>query len=160
MKKLFLLVLSSVLLISVSRAQNINEGNFYVGARTSGLDFSFSDKTYIDVSIDAGYFIMDKLSIGGEIGVQSYDSNTAFRFMANASYYFLETGSGALYGRFGLGADQELGGDTSFAIDIKAGYSIFITDKIAVEPTAGFFIPFRSGRDASFNLGAGFCLYF
>lgn len=144
---------------SASKAQNINEGNFHFGAGLTGANFSFSDKTFIGISVDGGYFIMDNWAIGGVVGVSHYDSETAFSILANASYYFLETDTGVLFGRFGTGADREVG-LTSFVMDITAGYSFFITDKIAIEPTAGFFIPFKSGRDASFNLGVGFSLYF
>ncbi len=160
MKKLFLIVISSVLLISALSAQNIKQGNFYVGARSTGLDLSFSDKTYVGISAAAGYFLMDNLAIGGEVGIQSYGSDTGFKLMGNVSYYFLETNSGAVFGRVGMGVDQETNGDSSFAIDLTGGYSFFITDVIAIEPIAGFFIPFEKGRDASFNLGVGFSLYF
>lgn len=160
MKKMLLLVLFSILATPMLVAQNINKGDFYIGARTSGLDFSFSDKTNIGLYANAGYFIVDKLAAGGEFGLRSYDSNTSFRIMGNASYYFLETGSGALYGRFGMGVDKLAGAGTSFAIDITAGYGFFVAANIAIEPAAGFFIPFKEGRDASFNLGLGFSLYF
>jgi hypothetical protein len=160
MKKLFVVAISLILSLSALNAQSIKGGSFYVGTRATGLDFSFSDKTDVDISAEAGYFLTDNLSIGGEVGIQSYDSNTGFRLMANASYYFLETSSGALFGRFGMGVDQEMGGKSSLAVDMTAGYSIFITDKIAVEPTAGFFIPLKDDRNASFNLGFGFSLYF
>ena len=159
MKKLFLVLISSVLFITSTNAQNIKEGNFYFGTRMTGADFSFSDKTYVGLSVDGGYFIFDSWAIGGVVGVNHYDSETGFSFLANTSYYFLETGMGALFGRFGIGADRELG-LTSFIMDLTAGYSLFIKENISIEPTAGFLIPFKSGRDVSFNLGVGFSLYF
>jgi len=159
MRKIFLLIAASVLFIPLVNAQNINEGNFYFGTRVTGLDFSFSDKTSINLSADAGYFIMDKWAIGGRVGVSHYDSETSFCIMANASYYFLEADPGVFFGRFGLGVDR-FSKLTSFVMDISAGYSLFLNEKIAIEPSAGFFIPFKDGRDASFNLGIGFSLYF
>lgn len=159
MKKLFLLVISSVLFLSSINAQNIKEGNFYVGTGLTGANFSFSDDTFVGVSVDGGYFILDSWAIGGTIGVFHANSETSFSIMANVSYYFLETGAGAFFGRVGMGADREQG-LTSFAMDLTAGYSIFIKENIAIEPTAGFFIPFKDGRDAAFNLGVGFSLYF
>lgn len=160
MKKIFFLLLGLLFIVSVANAQKIDKGSYYIGAKSTGLDFSFSDKVSLGMHANGGYFIMDKLAVGGEFGFLSYDSNTSFRLMANASYYFLETSSGALYGRFGTGLDKYVGGDTSVAIDISGGYSFFVTENIAIEPTAGFFIPFKEGRDASFNIGVGFCLYF
>ena len=159
MKKLFLLATFFVLLSSSAEAQNIRGGDFYFRAGATGVDFSFSDKMYVGLAIDGGYFVADNWAIGALIGINHYDSVTGFSLLANVSHYFLETDIGALFGRVGLGLDREQK-INSFVVDVSAGYSIFVTDEIAIEPTAGFLIPFKNGRDASFRLGVAFSLYF
>ncbi len=163
MKKLVLLTLVCVLTAGISNAQKINRDDFYIGARATGAELSFGSGTNFGIAAEGGYFLFDKFAFGGLFGLnytsENGESNTSVILMAGGRYYFLEMGSGALFAGAYAGIEK-LESDTSFAIDLRGGYSIFVADNVAIEPTVGVFIPFAKNHDATFGIGCGFTLFF
>lgn len=164
MKKTLLLALISLVFVSIASAQpHIRQRDLYIGARVSEINLSISSGTTFAMGFEGGFFIADRVSIGAIFDLKTQSGSagvTTVKFLGDVGFHFLESKSGAAFGLFGAGVKSVTHGDTSFLIELRGGYSLFITDNIAFEPSIGFEIPFAKGYDAVFNLGAGFSVYF
>lgn len=172
MKKLF--VILAVSCFATTAFAQTEQGAFRIGG---AADLSFlntkvegaSDSSNeIDLGIDAGYFVIDNLSVN--LGVNFTNTtmgntgSTAFGGELGVRYYFppkvfVDAG-------FDVFNTKVKGSDsvTGTGLNLTAGYAAFITDNIAVEPTIGYRLGLSDkdkGTQADgFGVGVGFGLYF
>lgn len=114
----------------------ITKGNFLFGGMFSGSStYSTSINrrmTQIDISPNVGYFIIDKLALGGfsEITWQKEINYKTFSIGTFSKYYFnngILLGLSASYGK-----TSELD-ELFYSFSPEIGYSYFINSKVALE---------------------------
>lgn len=168
MKKV-LLTAALVAFFGFANAQT-EQGGWLVGGST---DLSFVSTSYdvpgadndsrFNLNTKAGYFLMDNLAAGLNIGFLSEKDNFSSTLIGPfARYYF----NGTFYA--GLGYDIQSfkpdGGDSVSGgwLNIEAGYPFFVVDNVAFEPSLRYSL--GSGdlnKDSSqFGLNVGVFLYF
>ena len=93
MKTNFLLTSLVIVLFSLTVNSQITKGNWMVGGEgvIRGYKFSNEDKYTFNAELfpKSGYFILDKLAVGGEIGVFIDRGNLYSSFVPFSRYYLL-----------------------------------------------------------------------
>jgi hypothetical protein len=156
MRKLFLAA-AFIAAFGIAQAQTDQGGFLATGWSSLGFqseDYGGGSVSSFGLSAKAGYFFMDNLAGGLAIDYFSYDGESASAIGAFLRYY--------VGGKFFVGAGYTaLSDDRGGILPIEAGYPIFITDNIAVEPTLRYDMGMGNSEDYSaFGLGVGFTLYF
>ena len=145
-----ILISSILLFITISAYSQITKGNWMFGgdAIIQGYKFENSEKFnyYAEIFPKAGYFVIDKLVVGSEIGV--YINNATFytSFVPFTRYYllddkkivnpFIEGGLGLKNISYKKGSgDPTL---TEFMYQFKIGTSIFLTNSVGVNMTLNY----------------------
>jgi opacity protein-like surface antigen len=186
-------ILTVILSCSIGVFAQFNQGRMLVGgsaefrtntdkSKNGGTTVTNGNLTSLSIAPQFGYFIIDHVAVGAAInlGVSKWNSKspnnsdrttTSIEFQPFARYYlpipiFFQA-------KFGLGTSktsydrnpEDTYHTTSLAL--SAGYAIFLTDNIALEPEVGY----RTSRfkatdsntkdiDAGLFLRIGFQLYF
>ncbi|WP_456421107.1 hypothetical protein [Lutibacter sp.] len=148
MKKITLIV--SILLFSISANSQITKGNWMFGgdAIIRGYKFENSEKFryYTEIFPKAGYFVIDKLVVGSEIGVFINEATLYTSFVPFTRYYlldvekkvnpFIEGGVGLERISYKRGSgDPTL---TEFMYQFKVGTSIFFTNSVGLNITLNY----------------------
>lgn len=158
MKKL-LIVLAAFALSSCAYAQ-ISKGTIML-AGSSSFDFTSNnedagDFSQIDLDVKGGYFIMDNLALGLNLG---YSKNSE---LDDALTTF------GLFGRYyvngkilvGLGFNSSKFGDVSFSeIPIEVGYALFLNDAVALEPALNYTMFGGDAEGAAFGFRIGISVF-
>lgn len=154
-KRNLLFVIAIFAVVSV-HAQ-INKGAVLVGA-SSSLSFNSvspdngDSYTVFDLDVKGGYFIIDNLTLGLNLGYYKLDDYSLTTFGVFGRYYFM----GKIFVGTGFNIVTPEGGDGQTTIPFEAGYAAFLNDFIAVEPALGLNI----GEDStSFGFRVGFTIY-
>jgi hypothetical protein len=144
-------------LIAGSASAQINKGSILAGA-SSNLSFtsissdSGDDYSLFDLSLKGGYFFMENLTGGLNLGYQKIDDFSITTFGLFGRYYY----KGKFFGGAGFNVITYENQDSQTSIPFEAGYAAFITDNIAVEPSLNLGI----GEDnTTFGFRVGFSLY-
>jgi hypothetical protein len=155
MKK-YVFILVACLIVGSASAQ-INKGSVLVGA-SSNLSFSSispdvgDNYSIFDLSLKGGYFFMDNLTAGINLGYQKVDDFSLTTFGLFGRYYY----QGKFFGGVGFNVITYEDQDSQTVIPFEVGYAAFITDNIAIEPSLNLGI----GEDnTSFGFRVGFSLY-
>ena len=174
MKKV-LQIATIVAIIGCASAQT-DKGGLLVGASSS---FGYSSTSYddptvrnttsFDLDVRTGYFLMDNLVLGLNIGYekekQGDDETTTTLVGPFVRYYII--GTFFIGTSYSLASIEEVyaraGEKTDFRfLAFEAGYPIWIVEKIAIEPSLNYGV--ASGKDIlnskTFGLSIGFSLYF
>ncbi|MGG5578372.1 hypothetical protein ACPDHL_13650 [Myroides sp. C15-4] len=149
----------------------IKKGNWIVGGALGSTGYSFEEESFnINVTPRAGYFISDGIAIGLEIGtgfqtVKDGDNIWSYKVMPFARYYFPEGASatGRFFGQGAVGiSGAEIAGEsnTSFAFNINAGYSHFVSRNVALEAIVGYNYSKSNQASATAHNGLGLSLGF
>lgn len=172
MKKL---LLSAALVAAFGFAVNAqtDEGGWVVGG-SSNLSFSSTSIDGADDNLNvfnietrAGYFLMDNLAAGLNIGFSSTkQGDSEFKQSAIgpwARYYF----NGTFYGGLGIdftSVDAGGGSVSGNLIKLEAGYPIFIGggETVAIEPALNYWLGGGDANDGqnTFALSVGIFAYF
>ena len=120
--------------------------------------------TVLSLYANGGYFVADKLALIGGFGydlvsIDEYSENS-IALNAGARYYLLTASKGGLYMNGLLNITKESDLKAEFGFSISAGYSFFLNNRVAFEPSAGFVIPFTEGSINTFVLGGSFSIFF
>jgi hypothetical protein len=134
----------------------------------SGYEASTS---ILDLDLSLGYFVMDGLAVGIAVSSESTTDKTEFEnsdseFKTSTTviapmvrYYIAETG---LYGQlsygFGSSTDKETEGSNSIEskakvsnLDIGLGYSIFLSDDVALSPSLAYSMVTSTIEDGAYD---------
>jgi len=171
MKKFCMTLLMGMLFIPFARAQVEKGYNLLGGSGRIGLD---SDLFSICLSPDLGWFIRDRLAVGGNLSfyVSDTENSTSFNlsFGPFARYYFGNARTKVfVHGGFGLSTDtytynyngnKEKNTDTDLYLDLRGGVAFFITDQVALEAA----LVYQSYQildefSGSFGITAGFQIH-
>jgi hypothetical protein len=155
MKK-YLLIIVTCLTVGSAFAQ-IEKGTILAGA-SSNLNFtSISPDTgdnysIFDLSLKGGYFFMDNITAGLNLGYQKIDDFSVSTFGLFGRYYY----QGKFFGGVGFNLITYENQDSQTSIPFEVGYAAFITPNIAVEPSLNLAI---AEDNTSFGFRVGFSLY-
>lgn len=149
----------------------IKQGNWIVGGAIGSTGYSFEEESFnINVVPRAGYFISNGVALGLEIGaglqtVKDGDNLWSYKVMPFVRYYFPEGASktGRFFGQGAIGisgAEAGVKSDTSFAFNINAGYSHFVSHNVALEAIVGYNYSKSNQSSASAHNGLGLSLGF
>jgi hypothetical protein len=155
MKKYVLITVACLMLGSASA--QIEKGSVLAGA-SSNLNFSSispdtgDNYSLFDLSLKGGYFFMDNLTAGLNVGYQKIDDFSISTFGLFGRYYY----QGKFFGGVGFNVIKYEDQDSQTSIPFEVGYAAFITPNIAVEPSLnlGIFEDYTS-----FGFRVGFSLY-
>lgn len=152
-----LLIFIAVLTVGTASAQ-INKGSILVGASSnlnfSSVKFDGSDRFSIfDLGAKVGYFAIDNLAVGLDLGYQKIDDISNTNFGIFGRYYYM----GKFFGGAGFRITKFEGQDSQTTIPFEIGYAAFITENIAVEPAFNLSV---GDNTNTFGLRVGFSLYF
>jgi hypothetical protein len=155
--------------------EQLKQGSILIETEATGVNIKFTNGVGLNINATGGYFVIDKLAIGGGIGlgvvsqeVANFDdwggtgtstsSTTTFNFGAGARYYFLSNAKGGLFatGMFNITVGS---GDAVFGLNFNGGYSFFINKYISIEPLMYINLPFAKGTSVDFGIGAGISIY-
>jgi hypothetical protein len=155
MKKLFFILLA--VFAAGSASAQINKGSVLVGA-SSNMNFTSispdngDNYSIFDLSLKGGYFFMDNVTVGLNLGYQKLDDFTISTFGLFGRYYY----KGKFFGGTGFNVIKYENQDSQTSIPFELGYAAFITENIAVEPSLNLGI---AEDNTSFGLRVGFSLY-
>ncbi|MBL7875000.1 MAG: hypothetical protein JNL53_05020 [Cyclobacteriaceae bacterium] len=152
-------IFSALLLLIVGCASaQITKGTILGGA-SSNLNFSSvspdtgDSYTLFDLSLKGGYFVIDNVVAGANLGYQKVDDFSYTSFGVFGRYYY----QGKFFGGAGFTINTFEDSDSQTLIPFEVGYAAFINEVIAVEPSLNFSI----GEDYNtFGFRVGFTLYF
>ncbi|PCH49895.1 MAG: hypothetical protein COC22_06165 [Flavobacteriaceae bacterium] len=148
MKKIILIV--SILLFTIRVSSQITKDNWMFGgdAIIQGYKFKNSKKFnyYAEIFPKAGYFVIDKFVVGGEIGIFINEATLYTSFVPFTRYYlldvekkvnpFIEGGLGLKNISYKRGSgDPTL---TEFMYQFKLGTSIFFTNSVGLNVTLNY----------------------
>lgn len=158
MKKIITALLLLLAVTTTARAQ-FKQGTYYVGASLTGLNLSYSKNTdfQLGLNADGGYFIVDKLMLRGNLGIESHPGDAKrFTIGSGARYYFLENG-------VSLGAGLEFEhlspGIDNVRVPFEVGYTYYLNRYLAIEPAAYYRMSlnnFTEGSEVGVRVGLGF----
>ena len=149
MKKFFIFLTASLIAVSVMAQDEIlfEKGTIRVGG-ASNLNFTnlkidgadYSTNTLM-LGVDAGYFVMDNLSIDVDVSVnyqkEEDESMTQYTIGAGARYWFpakFFVGGGVDLMTISFDGFSESG----TGLKLKAGLVHFLGDRFAIEPVVGY----------------------
>ncbi|EHO12344.1 porin family protein [Myroides odoratimimus] len=144
----------------------IKKDNWIVGGALGSTGYSFEEESFnINITPRAGYFISDGIAVGLELGtglqtVKGGDNFWNYKVMPFVRYYFPEGASetGRFFGQGAIGVSgSDIGGksDTSFAFNVNAGYSHFVSRNVALEAIFGYNYSKSNQSSASTHNGLG-----
>jgi hypothetical protein len=163
MKKIVLTAIAACATFFASA--QINQGAWLVGASSSAGFVSYNedagDYSEFDITVKGGYFVIENLVAGLNLGYGKSDDVSVSLFGVFARYYV----NGKIF--VGAGFDSQTldtGGSSSIKITvsqipIEVGYAAFINDVIAVEPALNYTAYGSDGEGASFGLRIGLTVY-
>jgi outer membrane protein len=205
MKRMLLLLCSTCLLALPGQAQ-LSEGDWIVGLtsnffgggngitvfnpntvgfaitsskiKNGGSDIDGPNRTYFNISPNAGYFIMDNLAVGVGLGFDLYkeededDAETTFGISPFARYYFdlenikpfAQVGFGV--GSYSYGSEDSMK-ESILHFGLGAGIALFLNDNVSVDFALGYTSESYKPKDeddlkyvyGSFGLGIGLTMF-
>ena len=173
MRKFLFLALMCV--ITSQLLAQTEKGNILIGA-SSNLGFSVQSQDGLEdnivnfsLSAQGGYFIVDNLVGGLNIGLNSTTigdfSGRNFSFGPFARYYFENVFFGASF--FAVNSKNDVGGGEVFTsngtqFNLELGYAAFLNKYVALEPTITYLTTggdLNIGGLSAFALNIGFSIY-
>lgn len=144
----------------------IKKSNWIVGGALGSTGYSFEEESFnINITPRVGYFISNGIAVGLELGagfqtVKGGDNLWSYKVMPFARYYFPEGASetGRFFGQGAIGiSGSDISGknDTSFAFNVNAGYSHFVSPNVALEAIVGYNYSKSNQSSASAHNGLG-----
>ena len=145
------------------------KGDWLVGGR---VDLNTGENsTHIGFSPSAGFFVIDKLAVGGNVSLNYSKTGenkiTSLGIGPFVRYYFTDAKARPLlHGAFNYLSSKVKTPQVSTTNNgvnflIAAGLALFINDNVAIEPLAGYSYSKFEDFDGSggFNFGIGFQVY-
>lgn len=142
MKKI--IVIAAMLAATMTANAQFESGNKMISASVSGFDLSYNSETsmHLNVAAKAGLFIADNWMLNGVAGLEKAgkDAKSMFTVGAGLRYYIQNNG---LFG--GVNAKACFSsGYSDIMPGAELGYSFFLNDKVAIEPSVYYNMSFKS----------------
>lgn len=160
MKKALLTLFAAITVFAASA--QIEQGTILVGASSSAGFTSYNedagDYSEFNINLKGGYFVIDNLALGLNLGYQKVDEESATTFGLFGRYYV----NGKIFAGLGFNSTKVDFGDFDFSvttIPVEVGYAAFINDVVAIEPALNYSIYGGDGEGASFGLSIGISVY-
>ena len=164
--------------LSATTAQ-IHKGTWLIGSSSSFGINNYSSKvgsdvTIFNVNLKSGYFVIDNLALGLNLGLTSFsehESQTTVIAGAFIRYYLPKNFFlGAGYNSVSTTSTGPYGSSTSgYSIPFEVGYAAFITPNIAIEPSIVYvtgddkggitYSGMSTGANSAFGVNLGFTVY-
>lgn len=160
MKKLFA-ILVGCLLVTVASAQTVSKGKILLSPTLTNMSFNGVTVSHegakqnfsrFGLQASGGYAIMDDLAVMAGLGLQTgkYDDSgaTALDVYVGARYYVIPNvyagaklvlGTASIKNDVSSKADDAIKANT-LGVELNAGYSFFITDRFAFEPSISYLL--------------------
>ena len=172
-KVLFIVALS---LFAIGAFAQTEKGKFRIGGdanvgfASTKLDGASNSNTDLNLGVEAGYFVIDNLSInaGLLLGYEKIggddDATNTYGLQLGARYYlpskiFFGAAFDVISSKYGSYDSQ-----TGTGLTLGAGYALFLNDKVAFEPSIGYRLGLSDkdkGTKANiFAINLGFSFYF
>lgn len=176
MKRLFF-ILAAALLVTAASAQTLPKGRFFINPSLTNISFNTvtisvnGDKAGMNrfgLQASGGYAVIDNLGIVAGLGYQSasYEGSGlgAFNVFVGARYYIVQgfyAGANFAFGNLSTRNNDVTTSEvpkgsnngTTLGIEANAGYSFFISDRFAIEPSLSFYYGLSNKMAGSaFNL--------
>lgn len=177
MKRLFF-ILAAALLVTAASAQTLPKGKFFINPSLTNISFNSvtisagDGKTGMNrfgLQATGGYAIIDNLGLVAGLGYQSasYEGSGlgAFNVFVGARYYIVQgfyAGANFAFGNLSANNNEKTGtgsiasgsnNGTTLGVEANAGYSFFISDRFAIEPSLSFYYGISNKMaDQKFNL--------
>jgi hypothetical protein len=123
-------------LYSQRTTPNTEKGIFFIKGGTSG-HLTFSEGNPFTIEIGGGYFPVQNVLVGADLGFQKAGPFSDFYARPFARYYAFQR----IFGGIGLSASQFASEKTLYIPEIEAGFALFLDSSLAFEPT--FHYPIR-----------------
>jgi hypothetical protein len=160
MKRNIFLAVGFISLFSFFGKGQINQGAFLVGGSTYfnyNIPKGGSGNSMFNISPNAGVFIVENMAIGAalDLSLANGSSNLSIApfmraYYKNQFYGQLQVGYGRYSSNFGGGSPSSY---TGFRTAFDLGYTIFLTDQIAIDPALYYNFYMNSGKYGGSNLG-------
>lgn len=176
MKRLFF-ILAAALLVTAASAQTLPKGRFFINPSLTNISFNTVSVSVGDnkagmnrfgLQATGGYAIIDNLGLVAGLGYQSASYETSglgvFNVFVGARYYIVQgfyAGANFALGSLSVRnnekststATQGSNNGLSLGVEANAGYSFFISDRFAIEPSVSFYYGISNKMaDSAFNL--------
>lgn len=154
-------------LMTTGAFAQISKGTIMAGASsninytsTSYDGFDDNENTF-NLDLKGGYFVIDNLAFGLNIGYNKYSFGDAIdvsttMFGIFGRYYY----NGAIFAGVGYNSTKVEDSDAVNFLPIEVGYAAFITDDIAVEPSLSYHLGMGDVDANMFMFNVGFSIYF
>jgi len=92
MKKITLMLMIIALVAPATFGASLSEGTKEM-AVSGLLDFDTESDTRLDIDLFLGYFVMDNLEVGGEVGLRTDDDTDRVKVGVRGEYNFVDLGT-------------------------------------------------------------------
>ena len=167
MKKKVIALVGMVVLSSSALFGQIEQGTFMVGGNAY-FNYSFPSgvkaTSDLNISPNAGVFIVDNMAIGATMMFNSFKGGSSFSVAPFMRAYYKENFYGQLQVGFGRSSFEVAGTKTTTSglnTELDMGYTIFLTDNIALDPALYYNFYTDGSKYGGSNLGMkiGFQLF-
>lgn len=130
---------------ALSAQETFTDKGIFLVRGTGSLNFGFAEGNPTSLQAGAGYFIMNNLVVGADLGYESVSGEGTFTFRPFGRYYFRQR----FFGELALlpGSSEP---DIDTALEAGIGYVVRLNDYITLEP--GLYLPFRDNTSASLRV--------
>ena len=143
----------------------IYKGNAFINASTSNFGITTGGgATSFNLSANGGYFVANRFALVGGLGYNLVSSDfisfNSLSIKAGVRYYLVSANNGGLFINSLIDVTKPNDLKAEFGLNIGAGYSFFLNNRMSFEPTVNFVMPFTEGSVNIFVIGGGFSIFF
>jgi len=135
------------------------KGNIFLNAGISNMNAHITDPFVFNLNIGTGYFVANKLALITQMGIRIHDDVNTLGIGAGVRFYIPKERTDLFVNGL-LGVTKTGDADAITTLTLEAGYSLFLNGHVAFEPLASLIIPFSSGANTQFTIGAAFTVFF
>lgn len=167
MKKKIIALVGMVALSTTSLLSQIEQGTVMLGG-DAYFNYSFPSgikaSSNLNISPKAGFFIVDNMAIGASMTFNSFKGGSNFSIAPFMRAYYKGNFYGQLQVGFGRSSFEVAGTTTTTSglnTELDMGYTIFLTDNIALDPAIYYNFYTEGSKYGGSNLGMkiGFQLF-
>ena len=143
----------------------INKGNSFINAQTTNFGIINVDgATAFILNVNMGHFVANRFALVGGLGFDLVSSDlfseNNLSLNAGFRYYWVKANNGGLFINSSFNVTKPNDLKVELGINAGAGYSFFLNNRVAFEPTVNFVMPFSEGYTNIFVFGCGFSIFF